>query len=196
MRLRGRPIPPEPVSTQRINESIDAREVLLINADGHRRGVVSIEEALAAAQEAGLDLVEVAPDASPPVCRVCDHSKILYELRRKQREAKKHKRAQDIKEIKMKPRIGPHDYGIKMRHAKELLEAGHKVKMTVEIRGRRRINPQQIVSLYEKMVEEISQVAEVDFNTRQIGRSRSVLVSPPKSRPGEGGNSRDATPKS
>lgn len=142
------------------------------------------------ATEAGLDLVEVAPNARPPVCRICDNSKIIYEQRRKQREAKKHRKAHELKEIKMKPRIGPHDYEIKMKHAKELLTEGHRVKMTVEIRGYRRVNQEVVVRLYEKMVAEISEVGDVDFNTRQVGRSRSVIVSPrdepidkPKSQP-------------
>lgn len=183
MRIRGRPLPPEPVSTHRINENVTARQVLLIDADGSNVGVISIDQALARAEAAGLDLVEVAPNGQPPVCRICDHSKLLYEQRRKQREARKHQRTHEVKEIKMKPRIGPHDYEIKMRHAKELLDAGHKVKMTVEIRGRRRVNMAIVQRLYEKMIGEISQVAEVDANTRQVGRNRSVIVSPPKSHP-------------
>ncbi|NUP88311.1 MAG: translation initiation factor IF-3 [Candidatus Sumerlaeia bacterium] len=178
MRVRGRPMPPEVVSAHRINDQITAREVLLIDADGQKAGVVPIHLALQRATEAGLDLVEVAPQAQPPVCRITDNSKILYELKRKQKEAKKAQRANEIKEIKMKPRIGPHDYEIKMRHARELLEEGHKIKLTVEIRGNRRVNYEIVNEIYNRMVSEISQVADVDTNTRQVGRSRSVIVSP------------------
>lgn len=171
-------MPPEVVSAHRINDQITAREVLLIDADGQKAGVVPIHLALQRATEAGLDLVEVAPQAQPPVCRITDNSKILYELKRKQKEAKKAQRANEIKEIKMKPRIGPHDYEIKMRHARELLEEGHKIKLTVEIRGNRRVNYEIVNEIYNRMVSEISQVADVDTNTRQVGRSRSVIVSP------------------
>jgi translation initiation factor IF-3 len=178
LRIRGRPLPPEPVSTHKVNESITAPEMLLIDQNGKKVGVTPRERAQEMAAEAGLDLVEVAPNARPPVCRICDNSKILYEQRRKQREAKKHRKAHELKEIKMKPRIGPHDYEIKMRHATELLAEGHRVKMTVEIRGYRRVNQEVVVRLYEKMVAEIREFGDVDFNTRQIGRSRSVIVSP------------------
>lgn len=166
------------MATQRINDEISVSKVLLIDQEGTKVGEVPFERALTMAKEAGLDLVEVAPNANPPVCRICDHSKLIYEQKRKAREAKKHAKAHELKEIKMKPRIGPHDYEIKMRHAEELLDQGHKVKMTVEIRGRRRVNPQIIQALFEKMVEDIAKVADVDHNTRQIGRSRSVIVSP------------------
>jgi translation initiation factor IF-3 len=184
MNLRGRPVPGgDSALTHRINDQITTREVLLIDAGGNKVGVVPTPQAIQMATEAGLDLVEVAPHAQPPVCRITDHSKILYEVRRKAREAKKHQRAQEIKEIKLKPRIGPHDYEIKMRHAKELLEEGHKIRMTVEIRGNRRVNPEVVDRLYRKMVEEISHHAEVDTNTRQVGRSRSVIVTPLKVAP-------------
>lgn len=178
MNLRGRPVPPEPVSTHRVNDQITAREVLLIDAEGRKVGVVPISRALGLAAEASLDLVEVAPMARPPVCRICDHSKLIYEARRKQRDAKRHQRSQEIKEIKMKPRIGPHDYEIKMRHVHDLLQEGHKVRLTVEIRGNRRINPEIIDRLYAKMLAEVSAYADVDTNTRQVGRNRSVIVSP------------------
>ncbi len=180
MRIRGRRPPVAPVATHRVNAKITAPEVLLIGADGKSHGPTAREAALAMAEEEGLDLVEVAPNAAPPVCRICDNAKLLYELKRKQREAKKHQRAHDLKEVKMKPRIGPHDYEIKMRHAQEFIEAGHKVKLTVEIRGRRRINRETIDGLYEKMVAEARTFALVDANTRQIGRSRSVVLSPPR----------------
>jgi translation initiation factor IF-3 len=166
-----------------VNDEITAPQMLLIDADGNKVGIIELAQAKRMAEEAGLDLVEVAPGAKPPVCRIADNSKIIYEIKRKRREARKHAKAQELKEIKMKPRIGPHDYEIKMRHAKALLDEGHRVKMTVEIRGRRRVNPETIQDLFSKMIEDIQQVAEVDFNTRQIGRSRSVIVTPGKPTP-------------
>ncbi|HOO55248.1 MAG TPA: translation initiation factor IF-3 [bacterium] len=122
------------VQKTRVNEEIKARMVRTITDDGDLLGVISIEEALKAAQEKDLDLVEVAPDADPPVCRIMDYGKYLYEKRKKTKKSKSH--TSTLKEIKLRPKIGDHDFNFKSNHVKRFLEDGDKVKATIMFRGR------------------------------------------------------------
>src|SRR3974390_3444456 len=120
----------------RTNRRIKAREVLAVGVDGEQLGVLPIEQALARAQELGLDLVEVSPMAKPPVCKIMDYGKFKYEAKKKANEAKKKQVVVKLKEIKLRPRTEEHDYDVKLRQAREFLEEGHKVKVTIVFRGR------------------------------------------------------------
>ena len=121
---------------QRVNNRIRAREVLLIDEEGTRVGVVSLRDAIALAEERGLDLVEVAPTATPPVCRILDYGKYRYEQTKREREARKHQKQAELKEVRLKPKTDEHDLEIKTRQARKFLLAGDKVKFTVRFRGR------------------------------------------------------------
>jgi translation initiation factor IF-3 len=121
---------------------IRAREVRIIDENKEQIGVKSLSEAIALAQDRGLDLVEVAPQANPPVCRVMDYGKFLYELHKKAQEAKKHQKQIQVKEIKFRPKISIHDYTFKIRHVKRFLTEGNKVKITVMLRGREKAKPE------------------------------------------------------
>ncbi len=120
----------------RINDQIRSREVRLIDADGEQKGVVPLQEAKAAAAEAGLDLVEVSPNAVPPVCKILDYGKYIYEQKKKIRDAKKNQTQIKLKEIRMQPKIEKHDLEFKTKHVTEFLEEGNKVKVTIRFRGR------------------------------------------------------------
>ncbi|HHX09842.1 MAG TPA: translation initiation factor IF-3, partial [Firmicutes bacterium] len=117
--------------SQRVNEQIRVREVRLISQDGAQLGILPINEALSIAREKGLDLVEVAPNAKPPVCRIMDYSKWKYEQSKRQKEARRRQKAQDMKEVKMRPAIDDHDFNVKARAARRFLEQGDKVKATI-----------------------------------------------------------------
>ena len=127
----------------RVNENIDVPEVRLIGADGENIGVVSVQEAIQKSEEVGLDLVEISPNASPPVCKILDLGKFKYELQKKRNEAKKKQKVIDVKEIKLRPNIEDHDYEVKMRSMHRFLLDGDKVKITMRFRGRE-MNHQEI----------------------------------------------------
>ncbi|MCX8038406.1 MAG: translation initiation factor IF-3 [Candidatus Sumerlaeia bacterium] len=162
----------------RINEAIRAREVRLINADGKQIGVVPIEQARRYAEEAGQDLVEVAPEATPPVCKIVDYRKVLYEQKRREREGRKHRRHTEVKEIKMRPTIDPHDYEIKMRHTREFLQAGHKVKVTIMYRGREMVRTDIGRQLLQRMADDVADLGVPEDRMVQIGRQQQMMLAP------------------
>lgn len=173
----------------RINERIRVPQVRVIGDDGQQVGVLPVREALELAQSKGLDLVEVQPNARPPVCRIMDYGKFKYEQNRRARKAKKKQHQTQLKEIKMRPKIEGHDYGFKVNHAREFLEARDKVKITIMFRGREMARQENGHKLIRRVIEELSDVATVENPPRAEGRSLSAVLMP---RPARTGN--DAKP--
>lgn len=167
----------------RTNQDIRAREVRLIDEQGEQLGIVPVESALEKAEERDLDLVEVAPNSDPPVCRIMDFTKYVYDQKRKQKEAKKKTHKVQVKEIKMRPNIDPHDFGIKLKHAREFLEKGHKVKLTIRYRMRELRHYEIGTQVMNKMIEELNDLAAVESTNRSQGQTRvqSVQLTPRKS---------------
>jgi translation initiation factor IF-3 len=141
---------------------------------------MNIEEALVAAQERGLDLVEVSPNAAPPVCRIMDYGKFKYEASKKAAEAKKKAARVEIKEVKMRPKTEEHDFQFKLKHARRFLEGGNKVKVTVMFRGREVTHPEFGRHLLEKVAEQIEDIGVVETTPRMMGRFMSMVLTPKK----------------
>jgi translation initiation factor IF-3 len=171
--------PPERDPT-RINDRIRVPEVRLIGEDGKQIGIVKTEEALAYAQERDLDLVEVAPDARPPVCRVLDYSKYKYEQAQKQKAARKHQQQITIREIKFRPKIAQKDYDTKKGHVTRFLRGKDKVKITIMFRGREVTHPERGTALLDRLADELSDVAVVEQTPLQDGRNMTMLLAPSK----------------
>ncbi len=162
----------------RVNERIRVPQVRVIGDDGTQVGVLPVREALALAQSKGLDLVEVSPTARPPVCRIMDYGKFKYEQNLRARKAKKKQHHTHLKEIKMRPKIDDHDYGFKMRHAREFLAERDKVKFTITFRGREMAHTEIGHELMRKILGELTDVAIVESPPRQEGRSINAVVMP------------------
>lgn len=165
-------------SNFRINEQIRAKEVRLIGADGDNVGVVSIQDALSKANEADLDLVEVAPNAEPPVCRIIDYGKFTYERTKKEKEAKKAQKKIEIKEIRVRPKTTDHHKGFKIRDARRWLEEGKKVKVRVRFRGRERDYPELAMEDLKEIAEELQDVAVVEQEPSFEGRTLLMVLAP------------------
>ncbi len=160
---------------------IRAREVRIIDENKEQIGVKSLSEALALAQDRGLDLVEIAPQANPPVCRVMDYGKFLYELHKKAQEAKKHQKQIQVKEIKFRPKISIHDYNFKIRHVKRFLTDGNKVKITVMLRGREKAKPELAHRILDRVFVDVEELGTQDGSVRTQPWAVSTLLSPTKS---------------
>jgi translation initiation factor IF-3 len=171
--------PPERDLT-RVNERIRVPEVRLIGDDGKQIGVIKTPEALRYAQERDLDLVEVAPDARPPVCRVLDYSKYKYEQAQKQKQARKHQQQITIREIKFRPKIAQNDYDTKKGHVIRFLKGKDKVKITIMFRGREVTHPERGVALLEKLAEELGDLAVIEQRPTQDGRNMTMMLAPSK----------------
>ncbi len=169
--------PPERDST-RINDRIRVPEVRLVGEDGKQIGVIKTTEALAYAQERDLDLVEVAADARPPVCRVLDYSKYKYEQEQKQKAARKHQQQINIREIKFRPKIAQNDYDTKKGHVRRFLKGKDKVKVTIMFRGREVTHPERGVALLNKLAEELVDVGTVEQSPLQDGRNMTMMLGP------------------
>lgn len=143
-------------------------------------GVVSVKEALERAEEAGLDLVEVSPNASPPVCKILDHGKYKYEQQKKAAEARKKQKVTEVKEIKIRPGIEKHDYEVKMRNARRFLEDGNKVKVTMRFRGREMAHQEIGMERLTQMKEELADVGKVDLEPKLEGRQMIMVLSSEK----------------
>ncbi|WP_432821392.1 translation initiation factor IF-3 [Trichloromonas sp.] len=163
-----------------INRAIRAREVRVVDDEGGQLGILSIEEALVAAQERGLDLVEVSPNAVPPVCRIMDYGKYKYQASKKAAEAKKNTARVELKEVKMRPKTEDHDFQFKLKHARRFLEEGNKVKITVMFRGREVTHPEFGRRLLEKVTEAIQDIGVVETTPRMMGRFMSMVITPKK----------------
>ncbi len=159
---------------------IRAKEVRIIDEDKKQIGIVSLSEALSLASERGLDLVEIAPDATPPVCRVMDYGKYLYELHKRAQEAKKHQKQIQIKEIKFRPKISIHDYSFKIRHVLRFLKEGNKVKITVRLRGREKAKPELAHNILDRVFEDVRELGQQDGNIRSQSWAISAMLSPIK----------------
>ncbi|MGC8873370.1 MAG: translation initiation factor IF-3 [Chloroflexia bacterium] len=164
----------------RINTRIRAREVLLIGADGRRIGVKPLQEALSIAAAEGMDLVEVDPVAEPPVCRLLDYGKFRYEQAKKERAARKKQRTVDIKEVRLRPKIGEHDLQIKIRAARRFLEEGNRVKVTLRFRGRESAHTDIAEDLLKQVATMLEDVAEVEESPASTGRDMTILLTPRK----------------
>jgi translation initiation factor IF-3 len=171
--------PPER-DTTRINERIRVPQVRLIGADGEQLGIVDTPEALRRAQDADLDLVEVAPNSKPPVTRMLDYSKYKYEQEQKQKAARKHQQQVNIREIKLRPKIATHDYDTKKGHVERFLKHGDKVKVTIMFRGREQAHPERGRALLQKLFEDLGGLGVVESAPLQEGRNMSMLLAPSK----------------
>src|SRR5689334_14042864 len=171
---RGGPISVEP----RVNDQIRAREVRLVGPEGEQVGIVPLERALQLAADVDLDLVEVAPMARPPVCKLMDFGKLKYESALKAREARRNQQQTVIKEMKLRPKIDPHDYETKKGHVMRFLKAGDKVKVTIMFRGREQSRPELGFRLLRKLSEEISELGFVEASAKQDGRNMIMVLAP------------------
>ena len=159
-----------------INEQIRDKEVRLIGADGEQLGIVSGKEALKIAEEAGLDLVKIAPTAKPPVCKVIDYGKYRYELARKEKEAKKKQKTVELKEIRLSPNIDTNDLNTKINSAKKFIEKGNKVKVTLRFRGREMAHMNQSKYILDDFAEALADVAVVEKAPKVEGRSIGMVL--------------------
>ena len=162
----------------RMNEGIRVREVRLIDADGNQKGIVPTFEALQMARGAGLDLVEIAPQAQPPVCKVLDYGKYKFELEKKIRESRKHQKQVRIKEIRMQPKIDGHDLEFKTRHIQEFLEEGDKVKVTVRFRGRELAHTELGKDVLDRILQMLGDTFLLEKPAQMEGRTMSLLLNP------------------
>jgi translation initiation factor IF-3 len=169
--------PPERDET-RINERIRVPEVRLIGDDGNQIGVVKRDEALAYAQERDLDLVEVAAEARPPVCRVLDYSKYKYEQEQKAKAAKRHQKQVNVREIKLRPKIANNDYETKKNHVVRFLKGADRVKVTIMFRGREQSHPERGEALLMRLAEDVAELGTVEQRPQQDGRNMTMLLSP------------------
>jgi translation initiation factor IF-3 len=165
-------------SEARINERIRVPEVRLVGPNGEQVGIVAIGDALRLAQEADLDLVEVAPTARPPVAKLMDYGKFKYESALKAREARKNQAQTVIKEIKLRPKIDPHDYGTKRGHVERFLKQGDKVKVTIMFRGREQSRPELGFRLLRKLSDDVAELGFVEAQPRQDGRNMTMVIGP------------------
>ena len=161
-----------------MNEQIRAREVRLIDENGGQLGIVPVRDALRIAREREMDLIEVAPQAQPPVCRVMDFGKHKYQLARRDREARKKHRPTEVRLLRMKPQIGEHDLQIKLRKLRELLEEGNKVRVNLRFRGREMSHPEMGERLFRRITEELSDIAQAEGMARMEGRMMNLMVAP------------------
>ena len=171
---QGGPISSEP----RINDRIRVPEVRLVGPEGEQVGIVPIGKALELAAEADLDLVEVAPMARPPVCKLMDYGKFKYESAQKAREARRNQALTVIKEMKLRPKIDPHDYETKKGHVERFLKQGDKVKITIMFRGREQSRPELGFRLLQKLAEDITELGFVESSPKQDGRNMIMVVAP------------------
>jgi translation initiation factor IF-3 len=168
------------VNEPRYNERIRAREVRVIGPDGAQLGIKTVPDALALAREIDLDLVEVAPLATPPVCRIMDYGKFRYEESQRAREARKKTAHVSVKEVKFRPKIGKGDFDTKVRHVQGFLAEGHKVKVSLQFRGREMAHPELGSKILDEVIEQISSVGKVETQARLEGRSMTMVLVPDK----------------
>ena len=161
-----------------MNEEITASKVRLVGPDGQMIGVVTAGEAIAKATEYGLDLIEISPNAEPPVCKIIDYGKFKYEIQKKKNEARKKQKVIDIKEIKMRPGIDEHDYQVKMRSVRRFLEEGDKVKMTIRFRGREMVHMDLGAKVLDRIRADVDAIAKIESFPRTEGRMMMMVIAP------------------
>jgi translation initiation factor IF-3 len=162
----------------RVNDAITSNTVLVIDDEGEKRGVMKTEAAIALAEEAGLDLVEVSPNAEPPVCKIMDYGKYKYQAQKKAAEARKKQKVIEVKEIKLRPGIDTHDYDVKMRAMKRFFEEGDKVKVTMRFRGREMAHTELGFDLLQKVKADTEEIAKVEFEPKMEGRQMIMILAP------------------
>ncbi|HJP53554.1 MAG TPA: translation initiation factor IF-3 [Rhodospirillales bacterium] len=177
--MARRPFTQPPVREgPRVNESIDALNIRVVDANGEMVGVVSVEEGIKMAYDAGLDLVEVSPNADPPVCKILDYGKFKYEKQKKQHDARKKQKTIDVKEIKMRPSIDVHDYDVKMRNVRRFLGDGDKVKITIRFRGREMAHQELGMQMLDRVREELAELTKVEQFPKLEGRMMTMVIAP------------------
>ncbi len=162
----------------RVNREIDVRSVRLVGPEGEMIGVVPIRDALLQAEEAGLDLVEVSPNADPPVCKILDYGKFKYEVQKKKTEARKKQKVIEIKEVKLRPNIDENDYNVKMRAMRKFLDEGDKVKITLRFRGREMTHQDLGMKVLDRVRLDLDEVCKVEQMPKMEGRQMVMLVAP------------------
>jgi translation initiation factor IF-3 len=161
-----------------VNEEIAARTILLIGADGHKFGEIGTDDARAIAEEQGFDLVEVSPEASPPVVKLMDYGKFKYEQQKKAAEARKKQKVIEIKEIKMRPTIDDHDYDVKMRSMRRFFDEGDKVKVTLRFRGREMAHQHLGMELLGRIQRDVEPIAKIEQSPKTEGRQMMMVLAP------------------
>lgn len=157
-------------------------QIRLINYDGEQVGVVETETALRMADEIGLDLVEIAPDANPPVCKIMDFGKYKYEMAQKAREQRQNQTHIVVKEIRLRPKIETHDYETKRNQVLKFIGSGDKVKVTIQFRGREQSRPELGYNLLQRLAEDVAEVANIEFAPKQEGRNMTMVLGPNKAK--------------
>ena len=165
----------------RVNQEIRAAEVRVVDPQG-QHGIYSRDEALEMAVQQDLDLVEIAPDADPPVCKIMDYGKYLYEQKKKDKEARKRQHHTQLKEVRFRPRTDTHDFDFKTKHAREFLEEGNKVRAYVQFRGRDIIYKEQGMKVLVRFIQELEDVSKVDQPPRMEGRRMTTILTPVKTK--------------
>ncbi|WP_390619560.1 translation initiation factor IF-3 [Cellulomonas timonensis] len=168
------------ISEPRINDRIRVAEVRLVGPNGEQVGIVRVEDALRLAQDADLDLVEVAPDARPPVCKIMDYGKFKYEADMKAREARRNQTNTILKEIRFRLKIDPHDYGTKKGHVERFLKAGDKVKVMIMFRGREQSRPEMGIRLLQRLAADVAELGFIESSPKQDGRNMIMVLGPTK----------------
>ncbi len=169
---------PPPGPLFKVNGKIRAREVRVIGTDGKQLGVLSLGEALTMARANGVDLVEVAPTATPPVCRLVDYGKFRYEQAKREKESKKHQHATKVKEVQLSPKIDPHDLTVKLGHAIGFLCEDMKVKVTLKFRGREMAHTEYGFQVVQKFINDVAAYGHPDFEPKLVGRGIHAMISP------------------
>ncbi|WCR05231.1 translation initiation factor IF-3 [Paracoccus saliphilus] len=178
MARRPHNAPPTRDTGPRVNERIRVAEIRLIGADGENVGVVSPSVGLQMAQEAGLDLVEISPNATPPVCKVMDLGKFKYEQQKREAEARKKQKVIEVKEVKFRPGTDTHDYDVKMRNVMRFLESGDKVKITLRFRGREMAHQNLGLELLNRVRDDVDEIGKIDSMPKMEGRQMVMMISP------------------
>lgn len=173
-----RAAPPVQKDGPRINDEIRSREVQLIDQTGHNHGTIDFNAAMTMAQEAGLDLVEISPNNTPPVVKILDYGKYKYQAQKKAAEARKKQKVVEVKEIKLRPMIDDHDYDVKMRSMQRFFEEGDKVKITLRFRGREMAHQELGTQLLDRVKADTAKMAKVESDARFEGRQMIMILAP------------------
>ena len=176
--VRTREEMPSSSDGPRINEMINSRSVRCIDPDGEQLGILSIDEAMNKAEELGLDLVELQPNADPPVCKILDYGKHKYQAQKRTNEARKKQKIIEVKEIKLRPNIDQHDYQVKMKAVRKFIDGGDKVKITLRFRGREMAHVELGTDLLSRVQEDIDDFAKIESMPKMEGRQMTMILAP------------------
>ena len=176
--VRTRQEMPSSSDGPRINEMINSRSVRCIDPDGEQLGILSIDEAINKAEELGLDLVELQPNADPPVCKILDYGKHKYQAQKRANEARKKQKIIEVKEIKLRPNIDQHDYQVKMKAVRKFIDGGDKVKITLRFRGREMAHVELGTDLLSRVQEDIDDFAKIESMPKMEGRQMTMILGP------------------